>query len=974
MKKLIIAEKPSLGKKIAEALGIRSRNKNGNFEDSDIIIQSLVGHVIEAKYEQVPWSLETLPLSLENPITAASKGKEKIVSQLGKELKRSDISEIVNAGDADTEGSLLVYELYEHFGILDKSMVFSRMWILAEDKKTIKKAYEERYSQDEDMKFVNTGKSRALADVRLGFNFSRLFTLKGCQRGTTYAIGRVMTPTMQIIRNRELEIEGFVPEDYWTIKGLFSKDENTFDGDNFHINSEGKQSTTLNKEDFDDLKKKIDSVGDQYKVSEKTIKVNNKKPDLLPNLNDILKSMSKLHKITPKKTTAIMQFLYENQFCTYPRSESKFLPTSMEDDVREVFDFYEDALEGQLSGENLNFNIRNKKIFDDTKVGSHFAIIPMVKYESDIKKLDNDHRNVFDYICSKFLMAFMDDYIYESTVIVIENQGVKFKVTGKIEKSKGFKNYACASNGKDSKDSIVPDISEGDEVLLKKIKTKKSKTTPPPVITSLSLLEIMENVHKLYQKEADEDEDLEFDGSFSLGTPATRGAIIEKLLTTRYIARSGQKLIVTDLGVALLNTVKDAIDIKTTAEFEEEMSKILKGDKDPQEFDKKINLYVDEIIKRESKGIRDAQAAQAEKMKTGISCPVCSVGSINSLEKSYRCSEAGMWDPKKKTFSGCQFGVIKYMSRLKHEITQDELEKMIAGESLDVSGTKLVFDMTSKYYVKIEQPTIDVDCPLCSSGVVDTGKSYRCSEAGTWDPKKKKFSGCQFGVIKHMSRLNHTISEGELSDLISGSEVSVGDTSLVYDESSSYFIKVKMPSIGIDCPLCSSELVDMGKSYRCSEAGSWDPKKKKFTGCQFNLSKHLKPLKWDISIESLKNILSGEVIEVEKSKVSFDKNNSFFIKIDFGNNTSELDIECPSCSGKFIESEKVFRCKNTGSWDPKKKKMNGKCKVTIFKDNKFFGRTLTVEDLDVLAKGEAIENNGKKMRIDLKSKYITVVE
>lgn len=879
MKKLILAEKPSLGKKIAKALGVNNRNSNGHFENNDIIVASLVGHVIEAKYPKIPWTVDNLPLSLENPPMIPSSGKNELVKKLKKEVMRSDISEIVNAGDADTEGSLLVYELYEYFNILNSDKKFSRMWILAEDERTIKKAFNDRYSQEKDMKFVNAGKSRSLADVRLGFNFSRLYTLKNNVYGESFAIGRVMTPTMQIVRERELEIERFNPEDYWTIKGEFNKEATNFLGDLFYITEEGKQSTSLNKQLFEEYKNKINN-GDAYMVDAKTIKQNNKKPDFLPNLNDILKSMSKFHKMNSKKTTSIMQDLYESQFCTYPRSEVKFLPSSMEQEVREVYDHFV-KLDANKIGNVIQFNIKNKRVFDDSKVGSHFAIIPMVKTELQISKLDVDHRKVLDYITSKFMMAFMGDYKYESTVIILKKDNTTFKISGKIEKNKGFKDFNCISNHSKSEDVIVPEIEKGDEVILNKIETKKNKTKPPAVITELTLLEIMENVHKLYKKQKnDEEGDLEHDGAFSLGTPATRGGIIEKLLKLKYLKKSGQKFVVTEFGIKLLNTAQGSLNIETTATFEEDMANIINEKEDSKEFDIKMAKYVNGIVSGEVVDIKKYIQNKQEHMKTGLSCPICSAD-IRQNEKVYRCSDAGTWDPKKKTFSGCQFSVIKYVKPLNYTITLGDLGSLLNKKTIKVDNKTIVYDEKSKFFIKMQLPKTGENCPDCGADITENDKVYRCSDAGTWDPKSKKFSGCQFSVIKYVKPLDYSITKADLSKLLKGEIIKVNEKTLEFDPKSNFYVKIVMPKADLECPLCKADCIDTGRGYRCSKVGTWDPKNKAFSGCRFNVMKHIKPLKWDMSKQDLEKMIDGDTIDVDGKKVYFDPESKFFIKIIF---------------------------------------------------------------------------------------------
>jgi len=791
-KSIILTEKPSLGKKVAAALGITKRNKNGNFEQDNIIIVSLVGHIIEAKYPKRSWNVNNLPLKFDNIKMVPSAGKKDIVENIKKEIMRKDVTEIINCGDADPEGSLLVYELLEYYDLVEKNSKFkpksnhkfTRMWILAEDKKTIKNAFDNRHEQEKDMVFVNTAKSRAEADVEIGFNFSQLFTLKVGEYGKTMNIGRVMTPTMGIVRKREIEIENFVPEEYWGVKGTFKKDNIELIADAFVLNEEGKQTTAIKKEPYDILKPLI-KKGEDYLVENVSSKSNAKKPDYLPNLNDILKSCGKLFKLSSKKITDIMQTLYENQFCTYPRSESKFLPTSMDSDVKKILTHYENVFSNKLNGETTTFNVKNKRVFDDTKVESHFAIIPMVKNINDINNLGQDERNVFDYIVAKFMMVFMSDYKYDSSVIVLKNGEVHFKATGQIEKSKGFKAYDFVSNKNQKGDVVLPNLQKGDVLNLDNIKTKKDATKPPAVLTEPTLLEIMADVHKLYKKEKEEgleeeeEVDLEFDGNFSLGTPATRGGILEKLFKVKFLEKKGQKLYTSDVGKELLNVVGDAISIDTTAQFEERMASITNGKSLPEDFISEIKDYVAKIIEKEKPNVK--QQSTSEKKEIDLNCPLCN-SRLTENHKGFRCSSCGTFDSKKKKFSGCSFGVMKFQKPLNYTLTIEDMTKLLNNEKIEVNKNFVSLDLSSPFFTKIEyssngnssssQIAEGIKCPHCSGDIIQSPKLFRCKNTGKWDGKKKKWDGkCSFTQFKYIKQLGKELDIEDLGKLINGETI-----------------------------------------------------------------------------------------------------------------------------------------------------------------------------------------------------------
>lgn len=790
-KTLILTEKPSLGKKVAAALGIKKKNKNNNFEENDIIIASLVGHVIEAKYPKNSWSLANLPLKFDNIKMVPSKGKKDLVNNIKKEVSRKDVTEIVNCGDADAEGSLLVYELLEYFKLvktsskfetIDKTKTFTRMWVLAEDKKTIKSAYDNRFSQEKDMKFVNTAKSRGEADVQIGFNFSQLYTLKKGEFGKTLNIGRVMTPTLNIVRTRELEIEAFIPEEFWNVKGSFENKESVkISSDCFVLNDENKQTTALKKEKYEGVKPLI-KKGDEYVVDNTSSKLNTKKPDYLPNLNDILKAMGRMHKMSSKKTTEVMQKLYESQFCTYPRSEIKHLPVSMKEDIQKTLDTYEGLYKTELNGEPVKLNINNKRVFDDTKVESHFAIIPMIKTQTQIDKLSPEETNVFKYIVSKFLMVFMPDYKYDSSIIILKKGEVSFKTTGQIEKQKGFKAFDCISNRSQKGDVVLPDLKKGDTLILKDVKTKKDATKPPATLTEPTLLEIMGDVHKLYKKQAEEgieegeEVQLEHDGNFSLGTSATRSGILEKLFNIKFLEKKGQKIFTSDLGKELLVTAAGAIDISMTAKFEEEMANITADKREPETFIQNIKDYVSEIIEKERPHIK--QQSTSEKKETDLKCPLCS-SMLTENHRGYRCSASGKFDSKKKKFEGCGFGIIKFQKPINYTLTKEDVERLLSNETILVKENKIELDISSPFFTKITYPNrsssyedLGLNCPKCNGDIIQSPKLYRCKNTGKWNPKKKAWDGkCDFTQFKFIKSLGREIDAKDLGDLIAGKEI-----------------------------------------------------------------------------------------------------------------------------------------------------------------------------------------------------------
>jgi len=749
-KKLILAEKPSLGREIASALGISKKNKNGFFESGDIIVASLVGHVLAAEYPKVEWSKEVLPLKdLDKPkmkpiFKGQKEDKRALTKKLIEEIKRKDVTEIVSAGDADQEGSLLVYELLEYAKIIGVKKI-TRMWILALDKETLKNAYEDRYDIEKDLPYVEAAKSRGLADVKVGFNFSRLFSMKGNMRGS---VGRVRTATMQIIKFREDEIRNFKPEPYLNIKGEF---KNSILADLIRISKdeEGKEkySTKINIKDYEEnIKNKLEK-DTEYKIIEVSSKPNKKYPDLLPNQNDILKNVSKNSKVKPKEVERAMQFLYEKKFISYPRSEKRHLRVSTFDKAKTVFFHLKDLYSDNINEEKISINKENKRMFDDKKVEEHFAIIPWEKKsQSEINSLDKVQKDTYEYIVAKFLMACMNPYEYTSSNIILENKdlNLRFKATGTIENKKGFKAYKYITNKSNKQDVILPDVKEGDITTLEKISGDKEKdikyTQPPSLLTEPDLLGVMENIKSLYKKTLSEEEE-ELDIKFSLGTPATRPDILESLFNVyKYMKRNKKSQVeLTEEGNKLLKVVGDAITIKLTAEFEQDMKKITKSKDYAKEFDKKIDDYVNKIVKEQLPTFEYQKRISKE--VNGLKCPLCKEGNLIDTGKTYRCSKSGKWDSKKKKWSGCGFSLMKEQKPIKKTLTEIDLKTLLEGKKVNGADSAYIeLDLKNSFFTKVNwgDEGVSDSGNSSSNDIQETPKFYKKGGVIIWKTFSQK--------------------------------------------------------------------------------------------------------------------------------------------------------------------------------------------------------------------------------------------
>lgn len=747
-KKLILAEKPSLAKDIADALGIKARNKNKFLEGDDVIVANLVGHVLEAEYEKVPYLIENLPLKgLDTPKMIIKKDKSALTKSLIEEIKRADVTEIVSAGDADQEGSLLVYELLEYAKIIGKKQL-SRMWILAVDKQTLIEAYNNRYTIEKDLPFVEAAKARAYADVSIGFNFSRLATMRYNFRAS---IGRVRTVVQQIIKYREDEIENFVPMKHYKIKGFF--EDNIVA--NMIIKKEANTDNSDEEEDNEDRKdpygtlipaEKIDYVlshlkkDSKYKVKENKSEDKKVYPDNLCNQNDILKNASKLAKVKANQIDEAMQFLYENKFISYPRSSKKHLKMSLYPKIETVYKNLLKLYADNINGASINLNINNKNMFNDEKVEEHFAVVPwMPKTQEQIDSLTKVQRVTYDYIVSKFLMACMKPYEYTSSAIVLEHtdSDLMFRLRGNILIEKGFKNYKLKDGGKEKQDILLPPLKQGQIITLNKFEghNKLLETKPPERLKEADLLGIMENIKTLYKKTLDEETE-GYDGKFEIGTPATRTGILGSLYKQYKFVGEDEKggLFNTPDGIQNLNSIGSAIDIHLTASFEEDMNKIQKDKSYSKVFKKRIDEYILEVINGFKPYLKDI--TPVEKEKTTLKCPLCGGALVNN-GSTFRCEKAGKFNSTTKKFSGCQFGIIQDQKIINHKFTEDDLIEFMEGKEFSGKGNKLIFDINNPpFYTKAifgeNSNSPEVNLPTDKDGIIETDRYYKKGDVIIW--------------------------------------------------------------------------------------------------------------------------------------------------------------------------------------------------------------------------------------------------
>ncbi|MEH7020949.1 type IA DNA topoisomerase [Priestia megaterium] len=685
--KLIIAEKPSVSKNIADALKIKGR-QDGYFEGNGYIVTWAFGHLLQLydakdyddkmstwKMENFPfipqvfkYKVKSNPRDREKPDTGAKK-QLKIIQSL---MRRPDVDGIISACDYDREGQVIgdsiIYNLKT-----DKTVyrLLLNEWTPAEvmnGLENIKLNTELRPLQD-------AGVSRQWADWVIGINLTSVATLKYQKgKGKALNIGRVLLPTLKIIYDRDKEIEKFVPENYYKLQATFkTKKEQEYEGTYI----EGKEEKFKSKETLEEIQQKlIDKSGI---VSDKQVQKKKEYPPFLFNLSNLQGYITNKYKgWTSDKVLKVAQSLYEKKFITYPRTASVALEESLVGKTAKVLETLTEDLPYK---DEVKF-VKSKRIFDNSKVESHSAIVPTYLKP---KKLSTDEEQVYQAIKNRFIMQFMPVAEYEETRIETKITGADLKglfiSKGKVQLVEGWKKVEKVQ----SKDTILPLVQVNDDVDLVKHEITTHVTKPPKQHTERTLLRVMETCGKNYDGEGTDEESLNaILSGFSIGTPATRAETIKKLKDVGYITTQNKNLLCTELGRKLIETfpIKDLFNLEFTGRLEKSLNDIEKRNFTKDEF---LQLIFDfttkavETIKNEKEVTINEVASQRKSNEIIGKCPVCGHAVIEG-QKGFGCSN---WK------NGCKFVIWKndkFLATMKKKPTKTMVKALLKNGIAPVKG------------------------------------------------------------------------------------------------------------------------------------------------------------------------------------------------------------------------------------------------------------------------------------------------
>ena len=620
--RLVIAEKPSVAQTIAAALGIKGK-QDGYIEGGGYLISWCVGHLVQlaeaAAYgeQYKKWSFDSLPILPEEWQYAVDPDKGKQFKTIKELMHRADVSEVVNACDAGREGELIFRFVYEVAGC-KKPM--RRLWISSMEDGAIKAGFASLKDGRDYGALFASALCRAKADWLIGINATRLFS---CLYGKTLNVGRVQTPTLKMLTDRDAAISHFQKEKYYHVRLDLS-------------GADAASERISDKAEADALKGACEA-GKAVCVS-LTREKKTAAPPKLFDLTSLQRETNRIFGYTAKQTLDLAQSLYEKRLLTYPRTDSSFLTDDMGGTAADIIALLCEKLPFMAGAD---FTPEIAKVLDSKKVSDHHAIIPTMELaKADPDALPESEKNILTLAGARLLFATAEPHIYEAVTAVFSCAGTDFTARGKTVLAEGWKELerryrATLKDKPEAEDGenegvTLPELSEGQNFPNPAAKVTEHTTTPPKPHSEASLLSAMERAGN-----GDTDPDAERRG---LGTPATRAAVIEKLVKGGFAERKGKQLIPTQNGAALISVLPDMLTSpQLTAEWENNLTQIAKGKADPAAFMEGIEDMARELVKTYPFLSDDkAQMFKPEREALG-SCPRCG-SPVYEGKKNYYCS------------------------------------------------------------------------------------------------------------------------------------------------------------------------------------------------------------------------------------------------------------------------------------------------------------------------------------------------
>ena len=663
--KLVITEKPSVAMSIAEVLECREK-KDGYIEGNGYIVSWCIGHLVGVanpeSYNPLysKWKYEELPILPETWKLQVFNNTKKQFNVLKKLMNKKEVDEIICATDAGREGELIFRLVYEKTGC---NKPFKRLWISSMEKAAIKKGFNSLKNGTEFDNLYKSALARAKADWIVGINATRLFSVLYQQ---TLSVGRVQTPTISMIVERQLSIDNFKKEKFFNID---------IELENFIASS----NRILDENEAIDLLEFI--KGKQVIVVDIKKDTKRIKPPLLFDLTSLQREANRLFGFSAKQTLDYTQSLYEKKWVTYPRTDSKYLTGEMKDGLIELIE----SLDEDIDINNIDFN----RVINDKKVNDHHGIIITLESRKfKIEDLPKGESTIYKLIETKLLQALSTDRVEDHTEVILKVSGNEFRAKGKVIVKEGFKEIEnkylkkINKNKKDEKEVILPELCKEQSFEILDCKKKEGFTQAPKHYTEDTLLSAMERAGN-----EDIDNTLEVEKK-GLGTSATRAGIIEKLISVGYLERKGKQLLPTDKGINLVTVIPDELkSAKLTAEWENTLTKISLDEENDEKFIKEIELMIDNLVKMYSHISKENKDKFKNNRKNLGPCPRCE-NDVLEGKKNYYC-----------TNKDCNFSLFKedsFFIKKKKKLTKDMVKSLLSEGIVKVN--RFYSEKTGKYY------------------------------------------------------------------------------------------------------------------------------------------------------------------------------------------------------------------------------------------------------------------------------------
>lgn len=691
---LIVAEKPSVARDIARVLKVTGKG-DGYISGERYLITWAIGHLVSLKEPEElderykRWraaDLPILPAQMELKVLPKTKSQFSVVKKL---MNSKEVDSLICATDSGREGELIFRYIYHMAGC---QKPFERLWISSMTDEAIRAGFESLKPGSHYDALYESARCRSEADWLVGMNASRAFTLR---YDVLLSVGRVQTPTLQMLVKRRKEIDAFLSEPYYTVQADFGDYQGTW----FDASAQNGDKRIREEERAKTLAAKVKGQPAVVKLAQ-----GEEKRELPPQLYDLTtlqREASSMLGFTADKTLKTAQALYEkHKLITYPRTDSRYLSHDMGPSVKKALLSLTEphaALAAPVLAQPIP---QPKRIFDDTKLTDHHAIIPTGR-KVNLSALSEDEKKLFDLIARRLIAAFYPPYVYHATKVITESVGESFVSNGTVVLQEGFKevyrDLQPKKKGKSAEETALPPLAEGDERIVKKTAVKKDQTKPPKEHTDASLLSEMEHAGRRI-----EDEELrEQMKGCSLGTPATRAAIIERLIAVGYAKRKGRNIMATEKGVRLIDAVPSEIaSPETTGKWEQALEKIAQGKGDSERFMegiRKLAAFLTQYASQNAPEVlfeREERRGKGKKrasLKTvGISCPLCKEGEVTENEKAFGCSR---WR------EGCKFTIWKdCVSKIGGpEINAKLVKALLESENGDLRGSSGVLHYANGY-------------------------------------------------------------------------------------------------------------------------------------------------------------------------------------------------------------------------------------------------------------------------------------